>query len=411
MRSETVTPLNETQRRSILEKVLETVDKKFMGPEPDVKRLHQQHERAVLQSTTTEELEQAITALLKDLGTSHTGCFHESKPRAAGRIAIAATFTKADTSDGTRWLFQDVHPGGVAAQAGIQPGDVLLTIGDKEFRPPEATPFALGQTYTFTVRKSDGTTTRTTLTVPGSKEKQRPIVVPDQVVTTSKLNDSVGLIRVSMFPGVLGMDVARDMSRAVADLKCSRLIFDLRGNTGGGIGCLRLMSHLCADRRGVGYSVGRSVATKGYKKEQLPAFDHIPSSKWGVIPLAIKFAAAGRSVAIFTEALGAQAHHGHVVILVNEHSASAAEMVAGFASEYGLATLVGVKTPGRLVATSAFKVGFGYRIVIPVATYYTWQGNNLEGKGVAPNIEEPLSPEALWQGQDNQLNRALDALR
>src|SRR4029077_6605573 len=128
------------------------------------------------------------------------------------------------------------------------------------------------------------------------------------------------------------------------------------------------------------------------------AFDHIPSSKWGVIPLAIKFAAAGRSVAIFTEALGAQPHHGHVVLLVNEHSASAAEMVAGFASEYGLATLVGTKTPGRLVATSAFKVGFGYRIVIPVATYYTWKGSNLEGKGVAPNIEEPLVPEALWQG-------------
>ena len=55
-------------------------------------------------------------------------------------------------------------------------------------------------------------------------------------------------------------------------------------------------------------------------------------------------------------------------MLVNEHSASAAEMVAAFASEYQLATLVGTKTAGRLVATSAFKVGFGYRVVMPVAT-------------------------------------------
>src|SRR5688572_33351082 len=47
----------------------------------------------------------------------------------------------------------------------------------------------------------------------------------------------------------------------------------------------------------------------------------------------------------------------------------AAEMVAAFASENGLATLIGVKTPGRLVATSAFKVGFGYRVVLPVAAY------------------------------------------
>ena len=112
---------------------------------------------------------------------------------------------------------------------------------------------------------------------------------------------------------------------------------------------------------------------------------------------------AGRSVAVFTEALGAQPHHGRVAMLVNEHSASAAEMVAGFASEYRLATLVGTKTPGRLVATSAFKVGHGFRVVMPVATYYTWKGDNLEGKGVVPTIEEPFSFEASVQGRDNQL--------
>jgi C-terminal processing protease CtpA/Prc len=94
------------------------------------------------------------------------------------------------------------------------------------------------------------------------------------------------------------------------------------------------------------------------------------------------------------------------VLLVNEHSASAAEMVAAFASEYGLATLVGVKTAGRLVATSAFKVGFGYRVVLPVAAYFTWHGTNLEGRGVLPDIEEPISAEALWNGEDNQLRRA-----
>lgn len=403
--------LNEAQRREVLEKVLATIDKKFMGPEPDIKVLREKHERDVLQSETAEDMEQALTRVLKDLGTSHTGCFHESKPRAGGRIAIAATLTKAETSDGARWVFQDVHPGGVAAQAGVRTGDVLLTIGEKEFRPPEAMPFALGETYHFTIRRPDGSTTQATLTVPSSKEKQRPIVVPDQVVTASKVRDDIGLIRISMFPGILGMDVARDTSRAVAELRCNRLIFDLRGNTGGGIGCLRVMSHLCPDRRGVGYSIGRAAAKKGLRKEQLPQFDRIPKSKWGVIPLAIKFAAAGRSVAVFTEALGAQPHHGRVAMLVNEHSASAAEMVAGFASEYGLATLVGTKTPGRLVATSAFKVGHGFRIVMPVATYYTWHGNNLEGKGVVPTIEEPFSPEAQWSGRDNQLDRAVECLR
>lgn len=402
--------LNERQRHAVLARVLTTIEDKFMGAEPDARKLRQENEAGILRAANAEDFEDAMNAMLKQLGTSHTGFFHEGRPRAAGRIAIAATLTKADTSDGVRWMFQDVHPGGVAARAGIRSGDVLLRVGDKELFPPEAMPFALGRTYTFTVRRPDRSTATQTLTIPGSKEKQRPIVVPDQVVTATKLTGAIGLIRVSMFPGILGMDVARDISRAVADLACTRLVIDLRGNTGGGIGCLRLISHLCPDRRGVGYSVSRAVARSGFDKERLPAFDRIPTSKLGVLPLLFRFARARRSVAVFTEMLGTQLHHGRVALLVNEHSASAAEMVAGFASEYQLATLVGVKTAGRLVATSAFKVGFGYRVVLPVAAYFTWKGTNLEGRGLTPHIEEPLSPESLWSGADNQLRRAIEWL-
>jgi C-terminal processing protease CtpA/Prc len=393
----------------VFEKILRLIVTKFMGPEPDVRRLRDEHEARIVRSETPEAFEQAVDVLLRALGTSHTGFFQESRPRSAGRIALAATLTKADTPDGTRWIFQDVHPGGVAAAAGISPGDVLLAVGDQELIPA-ATPFLLGQSYTLTLRKADGSTIRATLAIPASREKQRPIVVPDQVVSARRLEPDIGYLRVSMFPGVLGIHVARDISRAVSDLACSRLIVDLRGNTGGGIGGLRLMSHFCPDRRGVGYSVSRALARKGYDKEQLPQFDRIPSSKLGVLPLILRFGLAGRSVAVFTEALGPQPHHGRMALLVNEHSASAAEMVAGFASEYGLATLVGTKTAGRLVATSAFKVGFGYRVVLPVASYFTWKGTNLEGRGVQPDVPEPLSPEALWTGCDNQLQRARDLL-
>jgi carboxyl-terminal processing protease len=402
--------VNDAQRRDVLTKVLATVDQKFMGAEPNTRSLREEHEAAILGADTADNFEQAMNSMLKQLGTSHTGFFHEGRPRAAGRIAIAATLTKAETAEGIRWMFQDVHPGGVAAQAGIQSGDVLLKVGDKELLPPEAMPFVLGETYSFTVRRADRSIASATVTIPGSKEKQRPIVVPDQVVNASRLADGTGLIRVSMFPGVLGMDVARDISRAIKELACERLVIDLRGNTGGGIGCLRLMSHLCPDRRGVGYSVSRAVARRGFEKERLPAFDRIPTSKLGVVPLIFRFARARRSVAVFTEALGEQRHHGRVAMLVNEHSASAAEMVAAFASEYRVATLVGVKTAGRLVATSAFKVGFGYRVVLPVAAYFTWRGTNLEGAGLVPDVEEPLSPEALWSGEDNQLRKAIACL-
>ena len=406
-----MTFLTEPQRRTVFDKVITLVDTKFIGTDVDVKRLREAHEPRVVGSSTQEDFEQALDGLLRDLKTSHTGFFHESRPRSAGRIAMAATLTKTNTEDGQRWVFQDVHPGGVAAAVGISSGDVLLAVDGNELVPPAATPFRLGQSYALTVRKPDGSTSMPTLSIPGSREKQRPIVVPDCVVTSRKLADDIGYVRVSMFPGILGIDVARDISRAITELDCSRLVVDLRGNTGGGIGCLRLMSHLCPDRRGVGYSVGRKLAQKGYDKERLPQFDRIPSSKLQVLPLIVKFGLAGRSVAVFTESLGAQRHHGHVALLVNEHSASAAEMVAAFASEYELATVVGTTTAGRLVATSAFKVGFGYRVVMPVATYFTWRGTNLEGRGLTPTIDEPFSFEASIQGRDNQLERATQFLR
>lgn len=401
----------EVQRRTVLNHVLSVIDRKFMGAEPDTNALREKHEEKVARAQTRAEFEDALNHMLRDLGASHVGFFHEATPRAAGRIAIAATFTKADTSDGQRWIFQDVHPGGIAEAAGIRPGDVLLRIGEKEYVPPDATPFTLGETYDLTVRRADGSTSNARLTIPGSKEKKRPIVIPERVVTASKLDGGIGLIRISMFPGVLGMDVARDINRAVNDLACDRLIFDLRGNTGGGIGCLRVMSHLCADRRGVGYSVTRDMMKNGFDKDRLPAFDRIPSSKLGVVPLIFRFAIPRRrSVAVFTECLGDQRHHGRVVVLVNEHSASAAEMVAAFASEGRVAALVGSKTAGRLVAASAYKVGEGYRVVLPVAAFFTWAGTNLEGRGIEPEYSQALSLDAIREGHDTQLARARSLL-
>jgi C-terminal processing protease CtpA/Prc len=402
----------DAQRRRVLDHVLQVIDRKFMGLDPDTAMLRDRHERDIAGTSTRSGFEDAMNRMLKDLGASHVGFFHEAAPRAAGRIAIAATFTKAETADGPRWVFQDVHPGGAAESAGIRPGDVLLKINERDFVPPDATPFTLGETYDLTVRRADGSTPRVQVTVPGSKERQRPMVVPDRVVTASRLDGGIGHIRISMFPGVLGMDVARDINRAVADLGCDRLIFDLRGNTGGGIGCLRVMSQLCPDRRGVGYSVTREMMKNGFDKNRLPVFDRIPASKLGVVPLIFRFAIPRRrSVAVFTERLGPQTHHGRVAILVNEHSASAAEMVAAFAQENGVATLVGAKTAGRLVASSAFKVGDGYRVVLPVAAFFTWQGTSLEGAGVEPERVEAMDPSALAGGRDSQLLAATAMLR
>ena len=115
-----MTFLTEPQRRTVFDKVISLVDTKFSGADVDVGQLRDVHGPRVVGSRTLEDFEQALDGLLRDLKTSHTGFFHEARPRSAGRIAMAATLTKANTAaDGQRWVFQDVHPGGVAAAAGI----------------------------------------------------------------------------------------------------------------------------------------------------------------------------------------------------------------------------------------------------------------------------------------------------
>jgi C-terminal processing protease CtpA/Prc len=406
--------LSEPQRKQVFDAVIKTIERKFVNPSkpgPDTDSLRTQFEREITSAVDGQSFEVAMNRMLQSLGASHTGFFHESKPRAGGKIALAATFMKAETPDGPRWVFQDVHPGGSADNANIVPGDVLLTIDGAETTTAEPLAFQLGQDYTLGIRRADGVAANLQVTLPGSQEKKRPLIVPDKVVLARKLANDIGLIRVSMFPGVLGMDVSRDMSRAVAELDTDRLIFDLRGNSGGGIGCLRLMSLLCADVRGVGYSLGKKQIVNGTRKESLARFSRIPSCKLQVLPLALRFATAGRAVAIFTEGLGHRRHHGRSLLLVNEHSASATEMVAAFASEERVAHLVGVKTPGRLVGASSFKVGYGYRVALPVAAYFTWAGQNLEGVGVAPDTECGISFEDLRAGRDPQLERAQEIAR
>jgi C-terminal processing protease CtpA/Prc len=390
-------------------KVVDTCEKKLYDPKlngVNWRHLAEARKERILAAASDEELEREFNELIKELKVSHAGFYHEKRPRAAGKMAISATLFKAEDDGRSCWIFQDVHPGGAAFKAGVQPGDILLRVGENEIAPPELPLFPLGETTPVDIKRRDCAHVRLMIDVPKSKTKERPLIELQPV--SSMKHGAVGWLKVCMFPGAIGIDVARDIDKAIKGLDCERLIIDLRGNTGGGIGCLRLMSYLTPGRVPVGYSVTRRRAEQSFSKEKLPAFDRIPSKKIGLVRLLLKFASRDQSVAIATENLGKQRFHGKVVLLVNEHSASSCEMVAAFASENKLATIVGTKTPGRLLGGHSFRVGNGYRIALPVAAYYTWNGTFLEGRGVTPDVEEPFSVTAIRNGRDAQLQRALD---
>jgi len=114
-----------------------------------------------------------------------------------------------------------------------------------------------------------------------------------------------------------------------------------------------------------------------------------------------------QSICLVTEGLSQRNFRGRVAILVNEHSASAAEMLAAFAQENKLATIVGSTTAGRLLSGRAFHVGEGYVLGLPVAAYFTWNGTLLEGTGVVPDVRADLHCDALRAGLDVQLKEAI----
>ena len=147
--------------------------------------------------------------------------------------------------------------------------------------------------------------------------------------------------------------MAREIDAAVAELSsCDRLILDLRGHLGGGLGVLRLMSYLTPEKIPIGFTLSRKRAESGYEKEKLPRLDRLPThlpNPLGVASLAFRFGGRDSSVVLVSEGLGLQKWHGRIAILVNEHTVSAGEMVAAFAAENKLATIVGTETAGRLI--------------------------------------------------------------
>jgi carboxyl-terminal processing protease len=402
------------ERTKIFDKVCRLVETKHFNPGMngvDWNALAQSRRDQIIACAEPEAFEKEVQRLVAELKTSHTGFRHAGMRNIPARHAINATLQRIGVNGTERWMFQDVHQGGPAYSAGIRPGDLLLECGEREIRPPEDLAFSSGESANLLIEKLHGGQQRIKVQLPMPKSQKHPVTAPDPV-HTERLSYEIGLLKVAMFPGAIGIDVAKDIDRGIAALQgCGRLIVDLRGNTGGGIGGLRLMSYLTPGKLEVGYSLTRKRRERGYRREELTRFGRIPSHKATLLWLAARYAFVEKSILVVTEGLGARCFHGRVVLLVNEHTASAGEMVSAFAEENNLATIVGTKTPGRLLSGSAYKVGHGYILGLPVAAYLTWQGRMLENHGIIPSIVADLSREALREGKDTQIEKAVEVVR
>jgi C-terminal processing protease CtpA/Prc len=397
-------PTAET-RKELIEAVVSTCERRFYDP-----ALHHVPLRDILKQEEprllgTPSFTRDLNGALAQLNAYPIEFGHESERRVGLWKAIQCSFHRWNGE----WMFQDVLPDGHADRAGVRPGARLLavdgtTVDDSDiprFRPTTGNvnvtfqnPAGPSQTFEFAPSaKQDDSNTR--------------------FVTHKLIEPGIGYIRVSKFLGILGIDVARATDAAIRALgKPAVLIIDMRGNLGSvGAGNLRLMSYLTPERVPVGYSLTRRRAEQGYRREDLAQLTSIP--RWKLLaPFTLwKFKDVDKSIALVTEGLKRQSFHGQIIMLVNEHTISGGEIVAGFASEQKLATLIGTPTAGKLLGFATVPIGHECFFTLPTVNYLTWSGKSFEGSGVVPDIHVPFQPEAAVTGADVQLDAAVQYAR
>ncbi len=354
-------------------------------------------------------LEGEVNTWLRRLNVSHTGFWHGPGSGIPPYFAINAVLKRID--DG-QLVFLDVLPGGIAEHAGIVPGDILLAVDGQEIVTAEPR-FRLGCEYNMTISRH-GTEKVVKIALPAAGPKDRPPMTQAKPLIAST-KGRIAVLKVTSFPGTVGFDLLRDLKTALAHFaenKCDRLILDLRSNCGGGLSSVRLMSLLVPDRRLIGYSLTRMGRDRNGKPDQLPAIRRLPTGKLSLIPLAIRFKLINRdrSFRLFTEGLGPMPFHGRIVVLVNEYTRSAAEMIAAFARNENAAHVIGTRTPGEVLGAANFHVGGGYRLRMPVTAWYTAKDELVEGMGVPVEYERLNTIDTLLEARDLQMEAAVEAL-
>ena len=194
--------------------------------------------------------------------------------------------------------------------------------------------------------------------------------------TTIEMRDNkIGYIRILQFDTI----TAEQFEKAVEDLQkkgMKRLVIDLRNNPGGVMdSCVKMLDYMLPDGLLV-YTAGRDGVGEKY------------------------YSTDGHEVNVPT------------VILINSGSASCSEIFAGAYRDFGRAKLVGTTSYGKGIVQFVMPLGDGSAVKLTTQHYYTPNGYDLHGKGVAPDVEVKSEEGDVLDGdKDAQLSRALEVLQ
>lgn len=99
-----------------------------------------------------------------------------------------------------------------------------------------------------------------------------------------------------------------------------------------------------------------------------------------------------------------------VVVLINEGSASASEIIAGALRDNNAAQLVGKQTFGKGSVQELAEFDDGSVLRVTIANWYTPEGSNINDEGIKPDIEVEISENDIENDRDPQLKKAIEVL-
>ncbi len=243
-----------------------------------------------------------------------------------------------------------------ADEAGLKANDVILEIDGKKTKnmgPYEAIE---------KLRGPAGTSVTLSIHREGWDELKKMTVkrevIPVQSVKAEFLSPGFVYSRITKFQSHTGSEFKTKLQQLKNERQIDGLILDLRNNPGG-------LLHQAVSVADIFLEKGKIVYTKGRKPDQNTVFTAHASGETRQYPL---------------------------VILVNEGSASAAEIVAGAIQAHKRGIIVGTQTFGKGSVQTIIPLPDGAGLRMTTATYYTPDDRSIQAKGITPDVDVPFVP-------------------
>jgi carboxyl-terminal processing protease len=331
-----------------------------------------------------ELLDAAIRGMVSDLD-AHSQFLDADEYRDI-RISTTGSYTgigiEVHDDDGIVTVITPMA-GSPAARSGIRSGDRIIAVDGKAIES--------GKLHDTMSRMRGRAGTKISVTVERSGDaithEMRREVIRVASVHHELLGPAYGYVRVNQFSET----TARELSRAIdamqdeSDSMLEGMVLDLRNNPGGVLDAAVDVSDLFLDSGIIVSAEGRTVDSRFRRS----------------------------------------AHRGDVldgaemIVLVNQGSASASEIVAGALQDHGRATVVGTTTFGKGLVQTVMPLSKGRAIKLTTSRYYTPSGDSIHETGITPDVfveETPGFPDLSLTGiidreLDSQLVAAVDRLQ